>query len=325
MNFQDIFKKTAVIVMLALVVLTAGLHAQDGSSRLVVSEARQMPVATGNNLYCAGYVQKSPVNTTFKLIGAENEQELFNYSQNDFMYVNMGSGSGIKEGDLLSVTRPRGQVATRWTSKNGGLGFYVQEVGALEVVRVKSQFSVVRVKTSCDSFLLGDLVAPMVDRSEMMYAQRTPLDPWGDPSGKATGRIFLARDNQEMVGRDQIVYVDLGQEDNVKTGDYMTVFRPLGKGHLFISDEKETLSARDEGFHSDKFRGGKFSNQAPRKRGETARGRIETTESAKSDRPSDMRKIVGEAVVLNVKERTATVMITRTVQEIVTGDWVELQ
>ena len=35
--------------------------------------------------------------------------------------------------------------------------------------------------------------------------------------------------------------------------------------------------------------------------------------------------VVGEAVVLNVKERTATVVITRTAQEIHTGDWVEIQ
>jgi hypothetical protein len=38
-----------------------------------------------------------------------------------------------------------------------------------------------------------------------------------------------------------------------------------------------------------------------------------------------MRKVVGEAVVLNVKEKTATVVITRTASEIHTGDGVEIQ
>ena len=38
-----------------------------------------------------------------------------------------------------------------------------------------------------------------------------------------------------------------------------------------------------------------------------------------------LRKIVGEVVILNVKERTATAVITRTAQEIHTGDYVELQ
>ena len=39
----------------------------------------------------------------------------------------------------------------------------------------------------------------------------------------------------------------------------------------------------------------------------------------------DFRKVVGEAVVLNVKEKTATVVITRNAQEIHPGDGVEIQ
>ena len=45
---------------------------------------------------------------------------------------------------------------------------------------------------------------------------------------------------------------------------------------------------------------------------------------AKAGRP-DLRKVVGEAVVLSVKEKTATIVITRTGQEIHPGDWVEIQ
>jgi hypothetical protein len=37
------------------------------------------------------------------------------------------------------------------------------------------------------------------------------------------------------------------------------------------------------------------------------------------------RKVVGEAVVLNVQSRTATVVITRVAQEIHTGDFVEVK
>jgi hypothetical protein len=135
----------------------------------------------------------------------------------------------------------------------------------------------------------------------------------------------MARDNQEILGREQIIYVDLGAEDNVKVGDYLTIFRPLGKGNLFINDEDESVSARDEGFQSFVYRGGRFSNQAGRKSGERATGRVVTTEKAKEGRPSTLRKVVGEAVILNVKEKTATAVIVRTAQEIHTGDYVEVQ
>ena len=327
MNFQVFFKRSVAIFFGALCVLTsiaAAQRPQPTPVRVIVAAAKPMAVAVRNNLYCAGYVQSSPIDTANKVVGAVEEQEQFLYAENDVLYINMGANKGVQVGDLMSVVRPRGRVETRWTTKND-LGFYVQEVGALEVVRVKSEVSVVRVKTSCDSLLLGDLVQPVQQRTSPMHQARGPLDLYGDPSGKAMGRVFMARDGQEALSRDQIVYVDLGADNNVQVGDRLTVFRPLGKGALFISDEDETLSARDEGFQSNEYRGGKFSNQATRKSGDQARGRVVTTEKAKEDRPSGLRKIVGEMIILNVKEKTATAVITRTAQEIHTGDWVEVQ
>ena len=50
-----------------------------------------------------------------------------------------------------------------------------------------------------------------------------------------------------------------------------------------------------------------------------------TTKDAKKGRPDDLRKIVGEMMIVNVKERTATAVIVRTAGEIHTGDKVELQ
>ncbi|MNC89190.1 hypothetical protein D3C83_50920 [compost metagenome] len=89
--------------------------------------------------------------------------------------------------------------------------------------------------------------------------------------------------------------------------------------------QKENVTSRDYGFESFKYRGGKFSNQSGRKSGRYANGNEVTSKMAKSRRPPGLRKVVGEAVVLNVRERTSTVVITQTAQEIHPGDWVELQ
>ncbi|MBC7901313.1 MAG: hypothetical protein H7070_14815 [Saprospiraceae bacterium] len=328
MSFQIFFKKGAAIVFGGLCVLTSIAAAQPRTSPTPTvvwgNDKKPYNVAERNNLYCAGYVQASPVNTDNRLVGAVQEQEQFMYAEGDVVYLNMGSNKGVQVGNMMSVVRPRGQVNSRWTRKDG-LGFFVQEVGTLEIIRVKSEVSIARVKNSCDNFLLGDLVQPFQQRTSPVHVDRAALDLYADPTGKAMGRLFMARDNQEMVSREQIVYIDLGAEDNVQIGDYLTIFRPLGRGNLFISDEDESVSARDEGFQSNEYRGGKFSNQAARKSGDTAQGRVVTTEKAKEDRPAGLRKIVGEMVILNVKERTATAVITRTAQEIHTGDWVEVQ
>src|SRR5687768_12871333 len=283
-----------------------------------------MRVAERNNVYCAGYVQHSPIDTSRKIVGGVEEQEQFLYSENNVVYINAGANKGVNVGDVMNVFRPRGQVNTRWTRK-GNLGFYVQEVGALEVIRVKAEVSVARVKTSCDNLLLGDLVQPMQVRVAPEFRPRPPMDLYADPNGKAVGRLFMARDNVEAISRDFIVYIDLGAEDNVKVGDYLTIFRRLGDGNPYFGDWGESASARNDGFESFEYRGGKFSKQTARKKGDNARGKVVTTEDAKEDRPNWIRKVVGEMVILNVKERTATAVITRTAQEIHTGDWVEVQ
>jgi hypothetical protein len=225
---------------------------------------------------------------------------------------------------MYSVIRPRGRFESRWTNKKN-LGFYVQEVGAVEIIKVKNEFSIARVKTSCDNMLLGDLLTSMPSRDGLMTQPRPLLDAFAEPTGKASGRIVLARDGQEMVVRNQIVFVDLGREDNVQVGDYLTVYRPLGTGNIFDEVINESVSARDGNYQSKEYRGGKFSNQAPRKKGDQAGGRVVTTEDAKSRRPNNIRQVVGELVILNVRERTATAMVVRTMQEVHTGDYVELQ
>jgi len=328
-SFQKFYKTSFGTLFFVLVILTAQSAAQNPRTtptpRLIITQDdRKIPVAGNNNLYCAGYVETGEVNTADEIVGAVDEQEQNIYAQGDNVYISMGANRGVKVGDVFSVIRPRGRVETRWSKKNN-LGFYVQEVGAVEVINVKAEVSVARVVSSCDNLLLGDLLQQTPVRTSPLFEKRPMLNVFAGTTGKAFGRIFMARDGRELLGREQIVYIDLGTEDSVKVGDYLTIYRQLGKGNLFENDEDESVSAREEGFQSDVYRGGKFSNQAPRKSGSKANGRIIKTEDAKEGRQKKLRKVVGELVILNVKEKTATAVITRTAQEIHTGDRVELQ
>jgi hypothetical protein len=326
-NFQKSFVERIVLFSLLIVIFSA-IAAAQGNDKMPMTVTdppkRSMDVAGRNNLYCAGFIQSNAISTTNKIVGGNDEADKFNYAQNDFLYINMGQNKGVNVGDVFAVVRPRAQVKSKWSTKQD-LGFYVQEVGAVEVVRVNAEVSVARVKSSCDTFLLGDLVQLVEKRTSPVYERRPALDIFGAPSGKAEGRILMSRDGAELLTRDYIAYVDLGADNNVHVGDHLTIFRPLGKGNLLLGPERETVSARDYGYQSEVYQGGKFSNQAPRKSGDKAEGKEVTPKNAKEDRPANMRKVVGEAVVLNVKEKTATVVITRTAQEIHTGDWVEIQ
>ncbi len=296
------------------------------SSTIVYSdkEAEKMPLALGNNLYCAGYIQKSSVAARIEIVGATNEKDSHLFAEGDALYLNAGASSGVKVGDMFAVIRPRGKVKSEFSSKSG-LGIFVQEVGAVEVFSVQNDVAVARVKTSCSEIMMGDLVTPVVKRESPLFAKRGALDLFSQPSGKANGSIVMARDGKELIGSEMIVYVDLGRDENVKIGDYMTIYRPLGTGNIFSKVTKESVDNKEEGYESDRYRGERFSIQSGRKKGENAGGAAVTTEDAKSRRPEGLRRVVGELVVLNVMEGTATAVVVRAATEIHTGDKVELQ
>jgi hypothetical protein len=315
------------MTLLVFSILTGISFAQNTEVKPTViwnQDGKKMSVAERNNVYCAGYIQNSPINTGFEIVGANEEREQYVYSQGNYIYVNQGASNGIKVGDVYSVIRPRGKVKSRDSGKRQ-LGTYVEEVGSVEIVRVKDSVSVARIKNSCENFLLGDLLKPWENRTAPAYSQRPALDIFANASGKANGRIVMTRGGGETAARDQIVYIDLGAEDGVQVGDYLTVYRPLGKGGAVNIHRDETMSTQDDDYKSETFKGSDFSIMAPRRAGENAGGKRVTTTDAKKGRPANLRKVVGEMVILNVKERTATALVTRNAQEIHTNDLVEIQ
>jgi hypothetical protein len=330
---QRFAMKYFVSATVVIFITSLGIFAQNPRSTpkpqptpiLVIEKEREAaPVVRGNNLFCAGFIQTAKFNTSLSIVGGDEEGETRHYEQNDYVYISGGAAKGVEVGDEFSIIRPMGKERSPFSKKNN-LGIYTREVGLAEVIDVRSDVAVAKISMACDDVLLGDLLYPMDGRVSPLKKPEDVMDRFAAPNGKSVGRIVLGRDGQESLTKDQIVYIDLGAEDSIKTGDYFTIYRPLGKKEIFPFTDNETVDPKDLGRESFHYRGGKFSNETPRRDGESGTGSIVTTDKAKKGRPHDLRKVVGEVVILNVKERTATAVITRVIQEVHPGDFVELQ
>jgi hypothetical protein len=330
------YLKTSLFALVCLLALafTANAQSPTPTPQLIFNPDRgPSSVAGKSTLYCAGYIRLQKLPHMPEIVGALEEQEQRTYADGDVVYLNEGSRQGIKEGQTFQIIRPRGTVKGVHKEKRGFMGIYIQEVGQLQVFKVHENTSAAQVTFTCDPVLLGDLLAPVPDRTSPEQRAEENLDRYADPSGKQTGRLMMARNNREMLARNDVVYIDLGGEDQIKPGDYLTIYRPLGTGNLTRVDNEEMARNRATGFQGDRFRGGGFSNQASRAKDSTAfvnsegryRHRPITTREVKRHRPSMPRKIVGEIVVIDVQSRTATAVITRVAGEVHTGDWVEIQ
>lgn len=323
-----------VALLFAFCFALAPLKAQTVSNAANQRQASALATPTPLNaaheseLSCAGYIEYAPNYNGFEVVGGEQEQEKHNFGTGDLVFINAGSQQGVRVGQEFQVVRPRGQFTTKLTRKSGWLGVYTQEIGRLRVTVVKENVSVALITNGCDMILLGDLLRGVPYRVSPPAGETGDLDRFADPSGKQKGRIVLAHDGREMISRSQIVYIDLGTEDNLKEGDQLTVYRPTGTGDISRFREEEVTPTASYGFESERFRGGKFSIKAPRVQNPNSNGihgPMVTTHKIERRRPQMPRKIVGEMVVLNVQARTATAVITRVAQEIHTGDFVEVK
>jgi hypothetical protein len=328
--------KALLITFACLVALPLVANAQPPAptpKMILPTAAQPARVAGESSLFCAGYIRYQRFGETPQIVGAEEEQEQRAYAQGDIVYVNAGSRHGVKEGQSFQIIRPRGDVKGVHKQKKGFLGTYVQEIGQLEVFKVREHTSAAKISFTCDIALLGDLLVDIPVRESPLQRPEGNLDRFADPTNKAVGRLMMARDNRELLMKSDVVYIDLGGEDNVKRGDYLTIFRPLGTGNVTRVDNEEIARNRATGFQSYRYRGGGISNQGSRAKDETAfvnangryRYRPITSREVKKDRPDMPRKIVGEMVIIDVQSRTATAIITRAAAEVHTGDWVEIQ
>lgn len=293
---------------------------------ILPEERAPAPAGRASEFSCGGFITLASNATSAEIVGAVEEQEQRLFGDGDQVFISAGAQEGVQIGQEFSVVRPRGQFRSKLSRKKGSLGVYTQEVGRVRVVRVKDRSSVALVITSCDNLLFGDLLRPVPQIASPVGRSEAALDQFADPTGKQTGRIVLARDGREMLTRDQVVFIDLGSEDNVKPGDYLTIFRPNRKG-VFVGYGDEIVRNARDGYESEEFRGGKFSTQSARVKDTQGGQKSETVKWPKirDRRPPVPRKVVGEIVILHVEARAATAVITRVAQEIHTGDYVELQ
>src|SRR5688500_3666288 len=180
---------------------------------LMPVSGQPLRVAGKSSLYCAGYIRYQRLPGMPEIVGAEEEQEQRTFADGDIVYLNAGSQQGIKEGQKFQIIRPRGDVKGVHKQKRGFLGTYIQEVGQLQVFKVRENTSAAEITSTCDAALLGDLLAPVPDRDSPLQRTAENLDRFADPTGKQNGRLMMAKDYREMVTRNDIVYIDLGSED----------------------------------------------------------------------------------------------------------------
>lgn len=272
------------------------------------ARAQGTPTTTYADIYCAGVVTNESVPQDTYVITGEESYYKVTFQDGDYVFINKGANQGVKVGDRFSVIRrivdhPDAEW-TKWQwSILGKLGTWWEDEGQLQVVVAHPDTSVAQIVHSCGYVQRGDIVLPFVERPFPPVKSGVKFDRFAPPSGKSVGMVVMAKDYAELTGTNDTVYVNLGANQGVKLGDYIRFFRYQGTEHDFAYQTRRFAFNVDGDYKTMGF------GSVP--------------EKYKWD--NTPREILGEGVVVRLAPNSSSVLITFSLREMFSGDYLEVE
>src|SRR5271167_420147 len=158
-------------------------------SAIVTAAQDKSSMPTPGDLYCSGVVTTESVPRDTYIITGEQSNAKITFDQGDYVYVNKGSGQGVKVGDEFFVVRPVVDPTkvdwTKWQSAIlGKMGTVWEDEARVRVVVARPDVSIAQVEHACNYVQRGDVVLPFVDRPSPPFKSEDNFDRFTPPNGK---------------------------------------------------------------------------------------------------------------------------------------------
>jgi hypothetical protein len=302
---STIMRAFVAALSLGILLPASAAWAQSNSQTPVVASTQRAAEATSPDysaVYCSSFVtDERPASDSYMISGEESRSTVV-FSRGDYVYINKGSVQGIKVGDRFSVIRPETDPVEvqwfKWQNKlMKAMGTVYKDLGQLVVTTVQPNVSIAQVSFSCDYMQRGDLIRPFQERPSPPYKPSEKFDKFAPVSGKPVGMLVVGQQFSQMFGKNSIAYVNLGNAQGVKMGDYLRIFRYQGSNIDTLVNIKDT-QYKLYGFGST------------------------PTKYEWNDLP---REVIGEGVVINTSKNSATIFVTYSRMESYAGDYVEIE
>jgi len=279
------------------------------SGSLAFAQEQQAPVPIDNDLYCSGIVTTESIPHDAYVITGEGSDHNIVFVQGEYVYIDRGSDQGVKVGDEFSVVRPLvDTVQIQWDKWQYSIlhkmGTMWQDEGRVKVAVVERNTSIARISNSCNYIQRGDIILPFAERTPPPLKSEANFDQFAAPSGKDKAMIIVGKNFQQELGTNDIAYVNLGNHQGVRVGDYFRVFRYTGTQHETVFQEPR-FAFDVQGDWGPTYGFG----AAPKK----------------WDWTNTPREVLGEGIVLRTSPNASTVLLTFTLKTIYAGDYVEIE
>ncbi len=200
----------------------------------MAQDNRPVPLATEADIYCYGYIGRPDEPLPNMIESFEDVETRYvpravpdtpaSASVTDLIYVRGGASTGLVAGETYLAVAP-GQLVYHPTS-GALLGRRYLYVGQVRILCTEDGRSRAVVTQACREIPVGARLKP-IPQLPIPIARIPDLPAWCDPpSGRTTGTIIDSREWHLGLVEGNLVQIDLGAENQLQPGDFLTVYRP---------------------------------------------------------------------------------------------------
>jgi hypothetical protein len=313
-------KKTGLfIVLLAATAAWAqttdpsAFQAPEGTTPTTISfPIERIPTPTYADLYCAGFISKQILPDANYIAGGLETPTTTHFTRGDIVYLH---GTGYAAGAEYEIVRALRDINEYETFPGQSkllkeTGQPYEEVGRVRVIDTRNKTAVAQVEYACDGVNPGDTTIPFAEKQVLSFHGPVRFDRFLPASSKVSGRIVMGKDFDSVMGTGHKVYINVGANQGVKIGDY---FRAVRYYEADLKNPVDSLSFRAAIAEDTQKKMPSFDPQLFEK------------ENGPVIHVHDLpRRAVGEIVIIGVTNTTATGMIVFALEDVHTGDDVEL-
>ncbi|HET7436245.1 MAG TPA: LysM peptidoglycan-binding domain-containing protein [Thermoanaerobaculia bacterium] len=196
--------------------------------------SRPIPLATEFDIYCYGYIGDPNEPMPNYIESLEDVEIMYTprlptdrgaaVAAGDLVFVHGGAETGLVAGETYLLVEPSDVVTHPATGAT--LGRKYEYAGQIRVLCLEGNRARAMITQACREVNVGARLKPM-PQLPIPIARIPDLPPFCEtPSGKTSGYIVDSRGWDLGIAEGTLVQVDLGTENSVQPGDFLTVYRP---------------------------------------------------------------------------------------------------
>jgi hypothetical protein len=181
------------------------------------------PLGSSSDVYCFATLIPDGTEFPFTIKSAERIEMQDHFSEGEVVYIDGGVNQGVAAGDRFFIMHEERPL--KHPVSGHDMGIVYSQKGQLKVLCAQEDTAIAEITLACDPVGIGDLLQPFQPIPVPLVVAPDPSTRCDLPNGNPTGYLVYAKDDVIDSGKDQLMFVDLGEAEGVYPGMFATVFR----------------------------------------------------------------------------------------------------